>query len=189
MTQTTKFSEITIQDERILNDTNTCDIPNGFSTIDLNGTQIVDSNMSTNESDLGYTSFGIGERNKNSTLNGDTASDFSGPASPHKSAPKSKSNNAIPSININLSSIIPQNISHSSSVLSSAGEASAKFASKTASTFETFKQWSKSAYKCTRQIVSEKLGKTSKTVDPELESQIDVNLISYFPIKNLNYLK
>jgi hypothetical protein len=59
-------------------------------------------------------------------------------------------------------------------MLSSASEVSVKIAQKTASTFETLKQWSKSAYKCTRQIVSEKLGKSSRTVDPELESQIEV---------------
>lgn len=36
------------------------------------------------------------------------------------------------------------------------------------------RKWSINTYKCTRQIISEKLGKGSKTVDLELESQIDV---------------
>ena len=40
-------------------------------------------------------------------------------------------------------------------------------------TLETIKQWSKSAYKCTKQIVSEKLGKTQRTIDPELEATIE----------------
>jgi hypothetical protein len=41
-------------------------------------------------------------------------------------------------------------------------------------TFSIVKQWTKSAYKCTRQIVSEKLGNSNKTVDPELDSAIEV---------------
>lgn len=169
MTQVVKFSELTIHDP---NEPPAGEIQNEFSTIDLNGTQALDNNISANEVDLGYTSFGIGERNQNSTLNGDLESNFSGPGSPNRSLPKAKSNIAVPDININLSNIIPQNIPNSSSVLSSAGEASSRFTS----TFETFKQWSKSAYKCTRQIVSEKLGKTSKTVDPVLDSQIEVKM-------------
>uniref|UniRef100_A0A8C6UA65 ADP-ribosylation factor interacting protein 1 (arfaptin 1) n=1 Tax=Neogobius melanostomus TaxID=47308 RepID=A0A8C6UA65_9GOBI len=36
------------------------------------------------------------------------------------------------------------------------------------------RKWSINTYKCTRQIISEKLGKGSKTVDMELEAQIDV---------------
>lgn len=170
MSETIKFSELTIHDE---NEASICEIPNGFSTIDLNGTQAQDTNISTNEIDLGYTSFGIGERNQNSTLNGDSESNFSGPGSPNRSLPKPKSNIANYNINVNPSKIIPQNLPNSNSVLASAGEVSSKFTS----TFESFKQWSKSAYKCTRQIVSEKLGKTSKTVDPELDSQIEVKLI------------
>lgn len=60
------------------------------------------------------------------------------------------------------------------SMLSTASEASAKLATKTASTLESFRLWGKSAYKCTRQIVSEKLGKTSRTIDPELDVIIEV---------------
>ncbi|XP_069782564.1 arfaptin-1 isoform X2 [Narcine bancroftii] len=39
---------------------------------------------------------------------------------------------------------------------------------------EQMKKWSISTYKCTRQVLSEKLGRGSKTVDLELESQIEV---------------
>uniref|UniRef100_T1IZ06 AH domain-containing protein n=1 Tax=Strigamia maritima TaxID=126957 RepID=T1IZ06_STRMM len=41
------------------------------------------------------------------------------------------------------------------------------------SKIDSIKQWSISTYKCTRQIISERLGKTSRTVDTELEGQID----------------
>nr|XP_046165015.1 arfaptin-1-like isoform X1 [Oncorhynchus gorbuscha] len=36
------------------------------------------------------------------------------------------------------------------------------------------RKWSINTYKCTRQILSEKLGRGSRTVDPELEGQIEV---------------
>ncbi|KAJ0033874.1 hypothetical protein NQD34_000981 [Periophthalmus magnuspinnatus] len=39
---------------------------------------------------------------------------------------------------------------------------------------ELVRKWSINTYKCTRQILSEKLGKGSKTVDLELEAQIEV---------------
>lgn len=38
---------------------------------------------------------------------------------------------------------------------------------------ETLRAWSVNTYKCTRQLLSEKLGKGSRTVDLELESQIE----------------
>ncbi len=60
------------------------------------------------------------------------------------------------------------------SMLSSNSFIPSNFASKTASTLENFKLWGKSAYKCTKQIVSEKLGKSSRTIDPELDVSIDV---------------
>lgn len=37
---------------------------------------------------------------------------------------------------------------------------------------ETIKKWSISTYKCTRQYLSERLGKGTKTVDKELETQV-----------------
>ncbi|XP_076626488.1 ADP ribosylation factor interacting protein arfaptin isoform X2 [Colletes latitarsis] len=39
---------------------------------------------------------------------------------------------------------------------------------------ESIKNWSISTYKCTRQLMYEKLGKTSRTVDSELETQIEL---------------
>nr|CAG4636397.1 EOG090X0AQE [Eubosmina coregoni]SVE69972.1 EOG090X0AQE [Eubosmina coregoni] len=39
---------------------------------------------------------------------------------------------------------------------------------------ENIKLWSISTYKCTKQFISEKLGKTTRTVDTELESQIEL---------------
>ena len=38
---------------------------------------------------------------------------------------------------------------------------------------ETIKNWTISTYKCSRQTIYEKLGKTSRTVDTELETQIE----------------
>ena len=38
---------------------------------------------------------------------------------------------------------------------------------------ENIRNWTISTYKCSRQSLYEKLGKTSKTVDPELEDQIE----------------
>ncbi|CAF0705775.1 unnamed protein product [Brachionus calyciflorus] len=156
----TQFGEVAIKDvtssldETISNE----EIQTGFSTIDLN--QNIDANLSQNELDL---------------VNRDMSPDISSPSSPQKNMSanqKSQINNGYSNININLSSILPHNLANTS-MMSSASEASSKFAMKTATTFETLKQWSKSAYKCTRQIVSEKLGKSSRTVDPELEAQIE----------------
>lgn len=42
------------------------------------------------------------------------------------------------------------------------------------SKIESIRNWSISTYKCTKQLMYEKLGKTSRTVDSELESQIDL---------------
>lgn len=42
-----------------------------------------------------------------------------------------------------------------------------------ASKMETIKNWSISTYKCTKQLMFEKLGKSSRTVDTELETQIE----------------
>lgn len=44
----------------------------------------------------------------------------------------------------------------------------------TSARMENLKKWSISTYKCTRQVLSEKFGKGSKTVDEELESQVAV---------------
>ncbi|XP_015598125.1 arfaptin-2 isoform X2 [Cephus cinctus] len=42
------------------------------------------------------------------------------------------------------------------------------------SKIESIKNWSISTYKCTKQLMYEKLGKTSRTVDSELEAQIEL---------------
>jgi len=39
---------------------------------------------------------------------------------------------------------------------------------------ENIKRWTISTYKCSRQSLYEKLGKTSRTVDPELDDQIEI---------------
>jgi hypothetical protein len=39
--------------------------------------------------------------------------------------------------------------------------------------FDKFKQWSRSTYKCTKQSIYEKLGKTTRTIDIELDTQIE----------------
>lgn len=39
---------------------------------------------------------------------------------------------------------------------------------------DKFKQWSRSTYKCTKQSIYEKLGKSTRTVDAELDGQIEV---------------
>ncbi|XP_012263822.2 arfaptin-2 isoform X2 [Athalia rosae] len=42
------------------------------------------------------------------------------------------------------------------------------------SKIESIRNWSISTYKCTKQLMYEKLGKTSRTVDSELEAQIEL---------------
>lgn len=59
--------------------------------------------------------------------------------------------------------------------------------STTAAKIEYFKNWSISTYKCTKQLISEKLGKSSRTVDTELESQIE--LLRDVQHKYLNILR
>jgi hypothetical protein len=39
---------------------------------------------------------------------------------------------------------------------------------------DKLKQWSLSTYKCTKQSIYEKLGKTTRTVDIEIDTQIEV---------------
>ena len=154
----------------------------GFSTIDLNGAHTPVSLNSVNDlahnangSINTYTSFGeaIAHGSPNtyipqiprSPINTNTNNNniYMNPANETKKSTES----------INFSSVggLP---SSPTSVLSTASEASTRLVSKTASTIETIKQWSRSAYKCTRQIVSEKLGKSSRTIDPELELTIEV---------------
>lgn len=55
-----------------------------------------------------------------------------------------------------------------------AGSTSADFLKNGASKIDTIKNWSISTYKCTRQLMMERLGKSSRTVDSELEAQIEL---------------
>ncbi|KAI9558639.1 hypothetical protein GHT06_015427 [Daphnia sinensis] len=64
---------------------------------------------------------------------------------------------------------------------------SSEVRSATVAKIEHLKNWSISTYKCTKQIISEKLGKSSRTVDTELESQID--LLRDVQRKYLNILR
>ena len=88
---------------------------------------------------------------------------------------------------------LPTSLSNASgiSMLTTASDASSKLALKTVSTIEMMKCWTKSAYKCTKQIVNEKLGKTNRTVDPELDASIEVrNKHKYFILwKKTNHSK
>lgn len=52
-------------------------------------------------------------------------------------------------------------------------------------TIDKLKQWSRSTFKCTKQTIYEKLGKTTRTVDVELDSQIEVIKINYL-IKSIS---
>ncbi|XP_035229404.1 LOW QUALITY PROTEIN: arfaptin-2-like [Stegodyphus dumicola] len=53
-------------------------------------------------------------------------------------------------------------------------ESKARVAKPAQSKIDTIKQWSISTYKCTRQILSEKLGKGTRTIDAEMEAQIEL---------------
>lgn len=55
------------------------------------------------------------------------------------------------------------------SLISANGELRAGAAAK----IEYLRNWSISTYKCTKQLISEKLGKSTRTVDTEIETQID----------------
>lgn len=50
---------------------------------------------------------------------------------------------------------------------------STTFLKNSVSKIDTLKNWSISTYKCTRQLMLEKLGKSTRTVDSELEAQIE----------------
>ena len=197
-----KFGELSIQAASSL-DNDSMENDEKFSTIDLNGgstspshrnvffknnasnKQTDESNESiysgggvTNGSMNGYLSFG---EQSSSGQNGITCkkhpnvsngihsnTTFEGLDNSYPSLSESISN---PSFKANSTSF--QNNLTPVSMISNAGDASSKFIHKTTTTFETIKAWSKSAYKCTKQIVSEKLGKAQRTVDPELEATIE----------------
>lgn len=61
----------------------------------------------------------------------------------------------------------------SASLNGSASSSTSEFLKNGASKIDSLKHWSISTYKCTRQIMLEKLGKTTRTVDTELEGSIE----------------
>jgi len=169
-----------------MEDIDTTSSSNVFSTIDLNSANNTTNMTSIHINDsIGYTSFGessIGEPPADSVSHTNTNHTSSksndGTSSTHAAASTTAMNG---SCNESASSVPIISLfnelksGNSSAVLSSAGEVSSKFAQKTVTTIETLRQWSKSAYKCTRQLVSEKLGKTDRTVDTELDASIEVS--------------
>jgi hypothetical protein len=166
---------------------------NVFSTIDLNSANNT-TNMASNHinDSIGYTSFGessIGEPPSDSIPHSNahhTSSKSNDGTSTHAAASTTAMNGSCneSSSNVPIISLFSElKLGNSSAVLTSAGEVSTKFAQKTVTTIETLRQWSKSAYKCTRQLVSEKLGKTDRTVDTELDASIEVRFNSFLIMK------
>lgn len=74
-----------------------------------------------------------------------------------------------------VSSIIasPGGISLNGGTSSGASSTTSEFLKNGASKIDSLKHWSISTYKCTRQLMLEKLGKTTRTVDTELEGSIE----------------
>ena len=148
----------------------------------------------TNNSSLGYTSFGetlINDNNNNINMvnNNPNPQMIRSSTTQYKISNNNTTTTLIPNNDANIhnydgfggisdSNSLPFSTTFSNgagmSMLSTASDASTNIALKTVSTIEFLKQWSVSAYKCTRQIVNEKIGKTNKTVDPELDASIDV---------------
>lgn len=151
-----KFGELSSIDD---NSHGTNQFTNGFSTIDLNaGVQTPDSS---------YTSFG--ETINHFSYNQTNSSQLELTNNNSTNNPTTTSSTSFGS------TFNPLNSSPSVSMISSTSDASSRLSSRSILTFETLKQWGKSAYKCTRQIVSEKLGKSRRTIDPELDLIIEVN--------------
>jgi len=166
---------------------------NGFSSIDLDGAQTpkTSDSMEINEIMKNHD-----DNNNNSRLtkNGSGYTSFGEALSPKKTPPAKPNivslttQNSSPKKMVSSDSVSSYDFVHinsnpnfdsansvsPTSMLSSASDVSSRLASKTASTLESFKLWGKSAYKCIKQIVSEKLGKSSRTIDPELDVAIDV---------------
>lgn len=146
-----KFGELSSIDD---NSHGSNQFTNGFSTIDLNA-----GGHTPNSS---YTSFG------------ETINSYNQTNSSQLELTNNNSTNN-PTTTSFSSTFNPLNSSPSVSMISSTSDASSRLSSRSILTFETLKQWGKSAYKCTRQIVSEKLGKSRRTIDPELDLIIEVN--------------
>ncbi|XP_033954768.1 arfaptin-2b isoform X5 [Pseudochaenichthys georgianus] len=75
---------------------------------------------------------------------------------------------------ISTSSIKGSNMHHSSSSSSSSMTAEEASRGVAVEKIETVKKWGLNTYKCTKQMISERFGRGSRTVDLELEAQIEV---------------
>lgn len=62
---------------------------------------------------------------------------------------------------------------HSNDIINSSSIITANSLSAKHTPIDALKEWSLSTYKCTKQILNEKLGKCSRTVDSELENEIE----------------
>lgn len=71
---------------------------------------------------------------------------------------------------LSLTSNLPSSLPQSPATPSQNGDSCVKTPP---SKMDTIKSWSISTYKCTKQLMYEKLGKSSRTVDAELESKIE----------------
>lgn len=184
-----KFGELALRDS-IEDDDDSMLSQNGFSTIDLsNGKSAAsptESETKTTEitDDPAYTSFSAQNELDNNNNSNNYTSIYKNVYNHHQYAPagtaSSMSSSSSQQKGLSIQSILSGSSGNGSvsaqSVLATAGEASTKLATRTASTIESFKLWSKSAYRCTKQLVNERLGKTNRTVDPEIEASIDVTL-------------
>jgi hypothetical protein len=184
---TARFGELSIRTASSLDDDN-IEGDERFSTIDLSGSQ----NGEINKIDFNHTDEG-NDSMLNGSMNGYTSFGESQNTNymPQKNAnfpltPNSSTNAASNSTtydHLHGSSYPSDSVSNQNLKFHSAPKISANYAVPEATKIgikatqngplETFKEWSKSAYKCTKQIVSEKLGKTQRTIDPELEATIN----------------
>jgi hypothetical protein len=91
------------------------------------------------------------------------------PSSISQDLPASNSSNTI----LNTSSI-PFDRRISIPDMSKLSASSAAAVAAVGPTIDKLKQWGRSTYKCTKQTIFEKLGKTTRTIDVELDNQIEV---------------
>jgi hypothetical protein len=84
------------------------------------------------------------------------------------------SSQELPSNAIRNTSSIPTDRRISIPDMSKISASSAAAVAAVGPTIDKLKQWGRSTYKCTKQTIFEKLGKTTRTVDVELDNQIEV---------------
>ncbi|CAF3341960.1 unnamed protein product [Rotaria sp. Silwood1] len=83
------------------------------------------------------------------------------------------SNQSFSSSTINNTSSMPTDRRISIPDMSKLSASSAAAVAAVGPTIDKLKQWSRSTYKCTKQSIYEKLGKTTRTVDVEVDTQIE----------------